>query len=99
MVVVRVEVMVRMVHFVNDGTARHEEHPFGHGVVEQMEQSRTKGHDHDGVVHVVVRILGAISEVFVPVQRVGKVKRRSKTCENVGQLGHRRIGEDLFRSC
>ena len=33
----------------------------------------------------------------MPVQRVGKVKRRSKTGENVGQLGHRRIGEDLFQ--
>ena len=97
MIVMRVEVMVRMVHFVNHGSTCHEEHSLGHGVVEQMEQSRTESHHHDAVVQVVVRVLRAISEVFVPVQGVCKVKRRSKASEDVGQLGHGRIGEDLFQ--
>ena len=83
MVVVRVEVMVCMVHFMDDCSTCHEQHTLGHGVVEQVEQSRTESDHYDGVVDVIVGVLGAISEVFVPVKRVRKVKRRPKACENV----------------
>ena len=96
-IVVVVQVVMSMMHFVNDRTARHEEHALGHGVVEQMEQGSTKGDDDDGVVDVVVWVLAAVSQVFVPVQGVGEVKSSTKSGEDVGQLGHRGVRQDLLQ--
>ena len=95
-VVVVVEVMVGVMHFVDDRTAGHEEHALGHGVVEQVEERCTKGHDDNAVVDVVVGVHRAVREVLVPVQRVGEVERRTQSGEDVGELGHRRVGEDLL---
>ena len=68
-----------MVHFVNHRTARHEEHALGHGVVEQVEERCTKGHDDDAMCFVIV----------VPVKGVCQVERCAQAGEDVGELGHR----------
>ena len=96
MIVVRVEVVMGVMHFVDHGTAGHEEHALGHGVVEQMEQGCAERHDDNGVVGVIVRVLGSVGQVFVPVQGVGEVECSAQTGENVGELGHGGIRQDLL---
>ena len=78
-----------VVHFVNDRSARHEEHAFGHGVVEQVEQGGTERHDHDAVVDIVIRIFCPVGQVVMPVHGVGEVERSAQSGEDVSELRHR----------
>ena len=96
-IIVWMEVMVSMMHFVNHRSAGHEEHAFGHGVVEQMEEGGAEGDDDDAVVDVIVGVLASVSEVLVPVQGVGQVEGSTKSREDVGKLRHRGVGEDLLQ--
>ena len=96
-IVVMMEVMVGVVHFVNDRSARHEEHALGHGVVEQVEQGGTERHDHDAVVDIVIRIFCPVGQVVMPVHGVGEVERSAQSGEDVSELRHRRVCKDLLQ--
>ena len=85
-VIMVMQMVVGVMHFVNHRTTGHEQHSFGHGVVKQVEQSRTEGDNHDIVVLVVV----------VPIECVRKVEGTSKTREDVGELTHCRVRQDLL---
>ena len=77
-VIMMVQMVVSVMHFVNHRTTGHEQHSFGHGVVEQVEQSSTESDNHDVMVLVIV----------VPIKCVCEVERTSKTREDVGELTH-----------
>ena len=96
MVVVVVEVVVSVMDLMDDRPAGHEEHALGHGVVEQVEEGGTEGHDDNAVVHVIVRVHGPVREGLVPVERVGEVECRTQSGEDVSELRHRRVGEDFL---
>ena len=87
--VVMMQVMVSVVNFVNHRSTCHEQHALGHGVVEEMEERSAKGYNDDGVVDVVIRILRAVCEVFVPVKGVGKVESSTESSKDVSELRHR----------
>ena len=85
-VIVRMQMMVRVMNLVDNHSTRHEEHALGHGVVEQVEQGSAKGDDHDAVVDVIVGILGPVGEVFVSLKGVCQVESSTQSGEDIGEL-------------
>ena len=79
-------VVMSVMNFVNHRTTGHEQHSFSHGVVEQVEQSSTESDNHDVMVLVIV----------VPIKCVREVERTSKAREDVGELTHCRVRQDLL---